>query len=149
MALRTPTDQESADKFGGLHSMPRGGTILASFNGAAADPPPIEFTPMSVDNLKVICNVSVISGAGATLVVNIDVWDKASGLWFLVLAGTGQTAVTTPLTPQAGSVLHVSPNMTAVAGQVANACCGETMRIRPVKSGTTTTLVYSIGAITT
>jgi hypothetical protein len=80
----------------------------------------------------------VQSGAGNTLTVNIEGFDPASGKWVTLLTSAGLVAVAT-------TQLHVSPYMTASANVVAQLSLPEVIRVRPVKSGTTTTLTYSIG----
>jgi len=138
-AKRTLTDSVSNDSFGANGGLlPYNGIILVSGAYQAADPAPIEFTPVGATDLKLLIDITVISGAGATLTVTVEGWNKAASSWVPVLVSAGLVAVAT-------TTLHVSPNMTAAANVTANATLYETMRVRPVKSGTTTTLTYSIG----
>lgn len=137
--LRTNTDQVSVDDFSGARGLPISGTLIASGAYQAADPSPAEFTPpFNATALEVVIDITVITGAGNTLTVTIEGFDKASGKWVSLLVSAGLVAVAT-------TKLRISAYATAAGNTVAQENLFETMRVRPVKSGTTTTLTYSIG----
>lgn len=111
--------------------------LLASFDGKAADPAPVEFSlPICGRNVKIVVNVSVITGAGATITFNLEGWDPASASWFPILVSAGLVAT-------GAVVLQAGPDMVAVNNLASAQILTDTLRLRPVRSGTTTTLNYS------
>lgn len=130
----------AADLFAvGDEAMPITGTLVASGAYNAADPSAAEFATTGATGLNVFINVTAISGAGATLTVHIEGYDKASGTWVTLLTSAGLVAT-------GAVVLTVDPRITGSTNVIAQKGLMEKMRVRPVKSGTTTTLTYSIGA---
>jgi hypothetical protein len=123
-------------------TLPGGGTVYPAQSWAAsgATPPAVEFgVPQRAQNLIVTVNVTAISGAGNTLTVNVEGYDKASNTWIplLVSAGLVATGLVT---------MRVGPNITAASNVAAQSPLLETLRIRNGQAGTLTTLAYSIGA---
>lgn len=85
----------TADLFAvGQAAMPVSGAILAPFNGAAADPPPIEFGTQGATGLTLVTDITAQSGANNALAVNLEGFDPASGKW-ITLAAPVYTAVGT------------------------------------------------------
>lgn len=114
--------------------------VPQSYAAQGATPAAIEFgCPQRAVNIMLVVNVTVISGAGNTLTVNLEGFDKTSGTWIpmLVSAGLVATGVVT---------MRVGPNITAGANVAAQMPLFETMRVRNGQAGTLTTLAYSIGA---
>lgn len=130
----------AADLFAaGIGAQPYTGTLIVSGAYNAADPAAAEFTPLSATGLTVVVDITALTGAGCTLTVNIEGFDKASGKWVTLLTSAGLVATGT-------TVLRVDPRIPVSANVTAQSALFEKMRVRPVKSGTTTTLTYSIGA---
>lgn len=123
----------------GDEAMPITGTLVASGAYQAADPSAAEFCPRGATGMTVTTSVTVISGAGATLTVHVEGYDKASGTWVTLLTSAGYVAT-------GAVVITIDPRIVAATNVVAQKGLMERMRVRPVKSGTTTTLTYSIGA---
>lgn len=140
MSLKLSTDQASATLFGHAVGLPKSGIVLASGAYNAADPAPVEVTP-PVDSVNVsfIVNVSAISGAGAQVTVEIDVWDDAQSGWVPVLTSAAINA-------NGNTILKVGSNIAASANVAANQPLGQIMRVKFTKAGTTTTLSYSCSA---
>lgn len=122
----------------GFGNYPKAGTAIASGDYKAADPTPAEFGTLGAVGLTVVIDITVQSGAGNTLTVNVEGFDPASGKWVTLLTSAGLVAVAT-------TAIIVDPRVAASANVVAQKPLYEKMRVRPVKSGTTTTLNYSIG----
>lgn len=140
MALKTLTDQASKDPFGHAVGLPKSGVVLASGDFKAADPAPIEVTtPYGANNVTLIISITVQSGAGNTLTVTVERWDEAKQGWVAMLVSAGLVAV-------ADTELRIGTNIAASANVAANTVLPMVFRVKPVKSGTTTTLNYSIGA---
>lgn len=119
--------------------LPQSGVAVASGDYSAADPAPVTFEPTGAVGLTIVTDITAISGAGAQIVVNIEGFDPASGKWILLLASAALTATGT-------TVQIVDPrDATLTANVTAQKPLFGLMRVRPVKSGTTTTLTYSIG----
>lgn len=130
-------DVVTKDVFNGL---PCGGVVIVSGDYHTTDPTPTEFTPSQrAQNLVLVVNISAVSGAGATVTVEVDGWDKGSLSWVPLLTSAGLVAV-------GASILRIGPNITATANISAQSPLFETMRVKPVGSGTRTTLNYSISA---
>lgn len=124
----------------GFGNYPKSGTAIVSGAYNAADPTAAEFGTLGAVGLTVVIDVTAVSGAGATVTVNVEGFDPASGKWVTLLTSAGLIAVAT--TP-----IIVDPRVAPTANVAAQKPLFERMRIRPVKSGTTTTLSYSIGII--
>lgn len=90
--------------------------------------------------VRLIVDVTAISGVGATLVVSIKGKDPVSGKYQLLLASAGLTAVGT-------YVLTVYPGLTAVANAVANDVVPRTYRAEAAISGTTPLVSATVSAI--
>lgn len=123
----------------GVDALPYSGTLIVSGDYKAADPAPAEFTPLGATGIVVIINITAQTGAGNTLTVHIDAWDPASQTWIAdVLVSAGLVAT-------GSGFLTVDPRVVAAANVKAQMPLFQKMRVRPVKSGTTTTLNYSVG----
>lgn len=118
--------------------LPGTGSLVShpSADYSVADPAPFEIAT-GTPAIIVGVNITLISGAGATLTVSVEGYDLASGTWRLLLASAG--LVGTGYTP-----LSIDPRRTAAANSVASVNVPNRIRVKPVKSGTTTTLTYSI-----
>jgi hypothetical protein len=133
----------SVDGFAvGDERLPFAGTVIKSADFSGADPTPTELALLGAEALTITVNITAISGAGATLTVSIDAWDEASQTWVNQLTSLGLTAT-------GATQIYVSHHMTPVANVAAQKPVAPRMRVRPVRSGTTTTLTYSIGAVAT
>lgn len=130
----------AADKLSaGFGNYPATGTAIPSADYTAADPTPAEFNALGAVGLTAVLVITAQSGAGNTLTLNIEGFDKASGTWVLLLASAA--IANTPGT----TVYIVDPRVVAAANVSAMKPLWERMRFRPVKAGTTTTLTYSVG----
>lgn len=154
-ALLVPTDQFTVDVFSfGQHAQPVAGVAIASGDYSVADPAPAETKLLGVQSILVVPDVTLISGAGATVTVNVDMWVPGrTGVAgpqpgaFIQIASIALTAVGT-------YAIQANPWLTAATGAIGGFGAQTTaqqlqipkwIRIRPVKSGTTTTLTYSVG----
>lgn len=88
--------------------------------------------------VKVVIDITAITGAGATLTVRIEGRDLASGKYFTMLSSAGLTAVGT-------TVLTVYPGLTNAANLVANDVLPKTWRVSYTIAGTTPSVTAKIG----
>lgn len=89
--------------------------------------------------LRVVLDVTAASGGGG-VTVNIEGFNEGSNDWYPLLVSALVTAT--------GKVqLVVDPRKAAAANLVAQEPLPPTVRIRPVGSGTRTTLNYSVTAV--
>jgi len=125
----------------GFYSLPEtASACIPSADYKSVDPTAVEFGPVGATGLQILLNVTAQTGAGNTITINVDVFDPVSNTWIPV------ATTFTFATGAAGTkVFNIDPRMTAVANQVVQGTLGQRMRIRPVGSGTRTTLNYSIG----
>lgn len=89
--------------------------------------------------LKVVVDITAISGTGASLTIVLEGKDTLSGKYFIVLSSAALTAIGT-------TVLTVYPGLAAVASLTANDLLPKTWRIRSVIAGTTPSVTATIGA---
>lgn len=119
--------------------LPNAIALIDSADYKSTDPTPVEFTPAEGVSLMILTDVTAQSGAGNTLTLNIDFWDPAKGA-FVTIASPAIT-----LGAAGQCLVIVSPYVTADATHIV-AVLPEVVRVRPVGSGTRTTLNYSVSA---
>lgn len=121
-----------------MPALPGVGSLIShpSADYSAADPAPVEVAT-GTPAILVGINVTAISGSGATLTVTVEGYDLASNTWRTLLASAGLVA-------NGFVLLAIDPRLTAAANLIAKVNVPSRIRVKPVKSGTTTTLTYSI-----
>lgn len=127
----------------GRYALPaNAAALIPSASYAVTDPTPVPVPTLGATGLYIVTNITALTGAGNTVTLNIEALDPVSGLFFPLPFTTGATAYTaTGL-----NVLLIDPRVPGVANKVQQAALPDQLRIRPVGSGTRTTLVYSVGA---
>lgn len=143
MALKVLTDVEALDKVWS-RPVPASQAIIATGDYKTTDPTPVEVTPpLSASTLMVVLDITAQTGAGNTVTLNIEVWDPAK----LAFVAVG-TAPTFAVGGATTNRVIVTPWMVPAAGPpiTLQSVLGQTMRIRPVGSGTRTTLNYTVSA---
>jgi hypothetical protein len=121
-------------------ALPATGTILPSADYHLAAPAPVEFNvPQRAQNLAITIVITAQSGAGNTLTVEVDAFDKASATWIPLLTSAGLVAAGT-------TVLRIGPAATPSANVAAQSPLFETLRLKTTEAGTVTTLNFSVGA---
>lgn len=123
----------------GRYTLPAAGVIYPSAS-YIVDPVPAakngEFGGLGATGLVVVVNITAFTGTSITF--NIEGFDPASGLWYLLLASAALAAVAT-------TTLTVDPRVPQVTNVTAQKPIAPRMRVRPVGSAITT-LNYSVGA---
>lgn len=91
------------------------------------------------DGLKLVIDITAITGTTPTLTVTIQGKDTASGKYYTILASAALSSVST-------TVLTVFPGITASANVAANDILPRTWRVSAVIGGTTPAVTATIGA---
>jgi hypothetical protein len=107
----------------------------ASANGTSTDQ-----TNFEGRGLKLVIDVTAISGTSATLTVTIQGKDPVSGKYFNILVSAGLTATGT-------TVLTVYPGAAVSANVSANDILPKTWRVSYTITGTTPSVTATIGAV--
>jgi hypothetical protein len=116
--------------------------MVPSADYSAADPKAVQIPTLGATALILFINITAQSGAGNTLTVNVEAFDPVSQTWFALPFTTAAPNYTA-----AGAyTLIIDPRIPGVANKVTQSPLPDQVRIRPVGSGTRTTLTYSIGA---
>lgn len=136
-----PTDTASHMMVGRYALPVSADNLIPSADYKSTDPTAVEIPTLGATGLQILLNVTAQVGAGNTITINVDVFDPVSATWIPVV-----TTFTYATAAAGTKVFNLDPRMTAVANQVVQGTLGGRMRIRPVGSGTRTTLNYSIGA---
>jgi hypothetical protein len=118
--------------------------LIPSGDYSAADPTAVKIPTLNAVGLMIFVHMTVASGAGNTVTVNIDAFDPVSGGFITI----GTAALTSAV---ADFIVVVDPRIAAdpatpSGSKHVQVPLPDQLRIRPVKSGTTTTLTYSVGA---
>lgn len=106
----------------------------ASASGNSADQ-----NNVSARGIKLVIDITAISGTTPTLTVTLQGKDKASGKYYTLLASAALNAVGT-------TVLEVFPGATAVANLAANSQLPKTWRVSYAIGGTTPSVTATVGA---
>jgi hypothetical protein len=126
-----PTTQEGISA-----SAPMSVVAVVSGDYKSVDPTPVEFQTLGAASMRLGLNVTAASGGGG-VTVTIEGYDPGSDTWFTVLASALKTTV-------AFTTLLVDARLAASANLIAQAPLPAIVRVKPVGSGTRTTLNYSI-----
>lgn len=110
-----------------------GTAASASANGADQNNPTFR-------GLKVVVNVSAISGTSPTLVVTLQGKDPASGSYYTLLASAS-------LTSTGATVLTVYPGVTASANVAVSDVVPRTWRAISTVGGTGPSVSFTVGAV--
>lgn len=94
----------------------------------------------SRNGVKVVVDVTALTGTAPTLTVVVQGKDPASGKYFTILSSTALAAVAT-------TVLTVHPALTAAANLVANDVMPRTFRVTATVAGTTPGVTATVGLI--
>lgn len=113
---------------------------LATLSAASANGQSADQLNVSGRGVKILTNITAISGAGATLTVLVQVKDPVSGVYTTALTGTGITTTTSQL-------LTVYPGITATANVSASDVIPRTWRISFTITGTTPSITGTIGGM--
>lgn len=133
--VRTPGDVPSQDSFSSAASRLISGTVIPTGDYHVAPPAPTEFTgPEAATALTLTIDATITA---ASIVFNLEGFDKASGKWVLLIASAAVAATGT-------TEVNISAYATAVANVSAQKQLRETMRVRAVGTGTVAT--YTVGA---
>lgn len=97
-------------------------------------------TNLNGRGIKVVVDITAISGTTPTLTITIKGKDPTSGKYFILLASAALSTVAT-------TVLTVYPGLTASANVVASDVLPKTWRVEAVITGTTPAVTATIAAI--
>lgn len=131
--------------FDGVSTMTLGGAIntdtaaLVTLASASAGGNSADLTNVNNRGLKVVVNVTSITGTTPSLTVTIQGKDAASGAYYTLLASAAITAAGT-------TVLTVYPGQTASANVSANDVLPRTWRVLYAIAGTTPAVSATVGA---
>lgn len=118
--------------------------LIPSGDYKSVDPTAVEIPTLGATGVVVFLSVTAQTGAGNTITLNIDGFDPVSGAWFAL---PHATAAPVYAAGAAGTLYFiVDPRIPGVQNKVTQAPIPGRLRIRPVGSGTRTTLNYSVGA---
>lgn len=112
---------------------------LATLTAASAGANTADQSNDASSGIKIVIDVTAISGTTPTLTVTLQGKDVASGKYYTILASAAISAVGT-------TVLSVRPGLTAAANQVANDFLPRTWRVSYAIAGTTPSVTATIGA---
>jgi hypothetical protein len=116
--------------------------LIPSGDYKSVDPAAVEIPTLGATGLVVLLNVTALSGAANTITLHVEAFDPVSNTWIEL-----PHAVATPVFTATGAVYFiVDPRVPGVQNKVTQAPIPGRVRIRPVGSGTRTTLTYSVGA---
>jgi hypothetical protein len=120
-----------------LQSAP--GTPVATVGPATGTLPSADQQNLGRRGVKVVVDITAISGVGASLTVKIRGRDLVSGKYYDILVSAALAAVAT-------TVLTVYPGAPTSANVSANDVLPATWRIEAVVAGTTPSITATIGA---
>lgn len=121
----------------GRYTLPVSALLIATADYSANDPAAVEFSTLGATALILTCNVATQSGSGNTVTFNVEWYDPASQTW--VPLGTALALIATGV-----AKVIVDPRITAGANSYQSPVPAR-VRVRPVGSGTRTTLTYAVG----
>lgn len=118
--------------------------LIPSADYSVTDPTPVKIPTLNAVALILFVHMTVASGAGNTVTVNIETFDPVSGGFIVV----GTAALTSAV---ADFIVVVDPRVATDPAAPSGSKhvqipLPDQVRIRPVGSGTRTTLTYSVGA---
>ncbi len=114
---------------------------LLTLTAASASVNSADQTNQASKGIKVVVDITAITGTSPTLTVTLEGKDLASGAYYTILASAALTAVGV-------TVLTVFPGATAVANVAANDFLPKTWRVQATIGGTTPAVTATIGAST-
>lgn len=112
---------------------------LVTLSAAAASGNSADQVNYNGRGIKVVVNVTAITGTSPSIVVNIQGKDAASGTYYTQLASAAITAV-------GATVLTLYPGLTAAANSVAADILPRTWRVSYTIAGTTPAVTATVGA---
>lgn len=115
------------------------GNVLSDTNGAAGKNGADLANP-TCRGVKVIVDITAITGTTPTLTVTVQGKDPASGKYFTLLASAALNAAGT-------TVLTVYPAVTVAANAAASDVVPRTFRVISAVAGTTPQVTYTVGAV--
>lgn len=121
----------------GRYTLPVSARLIPVADYSAVDPTPVEFSVLGATALIVTLNTVTLTGAGNTVTFNIEWFDPASQTWQPL--GTALAVITVSF-----NKVVVDPRITAGANSYQTPVPAR-VRVRPVGSGTRTTLSYAVG----
>lgn len=140
MVIKRPNTEMGA----GRYALPRN-AIAGIVNGdySATDPSPVEIPTLGATGLIIFVHMPVESGAGNTVTINIDAVDGVSGATINI----GTAALTSAV---GDFIVVVDPRVAADPSTPSGSKhvqipLPDRLQIRPVGSGTRSTLQYSVG----
>lgn len=146
-STNTPARVALVDSTGALSGaaspLPTGNNIdtaeLITHSAASAGVNGADQNNISGKGLKLVIDITAITGTGPTLTVTLQGKDVASGKYYTILASAALAATGT-------TVLTVHPGLTAAANVVANDILPKTWRVISAIGGTTPAVTATIGA---
>lgn len=127
----------------GRYALPaNAAALIPSADYSVTDPTPVLIPTLGATALLLFINITALSGAGNTVTFHVEARDPVSGQFFELPF----TTAAPNFTAAGQAVLIVDPRIPGVANKVTQSPLPDQVRIRPVGSGTRTTLTYSVGA---
>lgn len=144
MGLRVNTDTVPVDSVVSRPT-PVSQALIVTGDYKATDPTAVEFTPPNMaTQVLLVLDITAQTGAGNTVTLNIEMWDPAANRFISVPAASPTFAAGGATTNK----ILITPYLASGAGppQIVQNTLAGTLRVRPVGTGTRTTLNYSISA---
>ena len=130
----TPTTESGIAIFGPVDT-----GALITHTAASAGVNGADQTNINGRGIKVVVDVTAITGTVPTLTVTLQGKDTASGKYYTLLASTAIAATGT-------TVMDVYPGLTAAANATANTTLPKTWRVISTIGGTTPAVTATVGA---
>lgn len=118
--------------------------LIPSADYKSVDPVPFAIPTLGATGLIVFVHMTAATGAGNTVTVNIDVFDPVSG-GFITIGTAALTSAVADFIVVVDPRIAADPTVPAGSKHV-QIPLPDQVRIRPIGSGTRTTLNYSVGA---
>ena len=112
---------------------------LLTYAAAAAGTNGADQTNYNARGVKLVVDITAISGAGATLTVTVQGRDAASGKYYTILASAALAAVAT-------TTLEIYPSIIAAANVTAGVTLPRVWRVIATIAGTTPAVTATVGA---
>lgn len=123
----------------GRYALPRNAqSCIASGDYKSVDPQAVEIPTLGATGVLILVHMTAATGAGNTVTLNIETLDPVSGA--VVLLGT--VVLTSAV---ADFPVAIDPRIATATGKSLQTPVPDHLQIRPVGSGTRTTLNYSVG----
>ncbi len=130
----TPTTESGLPIFGPVDT-----GALITHTAASAGVNGTDQTNINGRGIKIVIDITAITGTSPTLTVTLQGKDTASGKYYTILASAALTSVAT-------TVIEVYPGLTASANTVANSTLPKTWRVISTIGGTTPAVTATVGA---